>query len=72
MSVTMRIVYKLKLKKDGKIIKNSFKNDSLFCFMADLESNGQIEDEEKAYKVFGEEFKSYILQMTTNKVDINY
>lgn len=47
MSVTMRIFYKLKLKKDGKIIKNSFKNDSLFCFMADLESNGQIEDEEK-------------------------
>ena len=47
MSVTMRIFYKLKLKKDGKIIKNSFKNDSLFCFMIDLESNGQIEDEEK-------------------------
>ena len=47
MSVTMRIFYKLKLKKDGKIIKNSFKNDSLFCFMTDLESNGQIEDEEK-------------------------
>ena len=61
MSVTMRIFYRLKLKKDGKIIKNSFKNDSLFCFMTDLESNGQIEDEEKAYKVFGEEFKSYIL-----------
>ena len=47
MSVTMRIFYKLKLKRNGKIIKNSFKNDSLFCFMADLESNGQIEDEEK-------------------------
>ena len=61
MSVTMRIFYKLKLKKDGKIIKNSFKNDSLFCIMADLESNGQIEDEEKAYKIFYEEFKSYIL-----------
>lgn len=47
MSVTMRIFYRLKLKRDGKIIKNSLKNDLLFCFMVDLESNGQIEDEEE-------------------------
>ena len=60
MSVTMRIFYKLKLKKDGKIIKNSFKNDSLFCFMADLESNGQIEDEEKEiwFSQINEPFKT--------------
>ena len=47
MSVEMRIFYKLKLKRDGEIIKNSFKNDSLYFLMEDLENNGEIEDEEK-------------------------
>lgn len=47
MSVEMRIFYKLKLKRDAEIIKNSFKDDSLYFLMEGLENNGEIEDEEK-------------------------